>query len=112
MNFEWLEASTGELHVSENSVASSKQAGWVRLTPYLTLKNHVSKHTQLRNVNVIMPHHNQICHMHPLTLGGDGSMNNFDLYSSGGWWLVEKNALYFSVVKIFTRTLRHQKNMH
>ena len=50
MNFECLEASTSELHVSENLVVSSKHAGWVRLTPYLTLKNHVSKRTQQRNV--------------------------------------------------------------
>ena len=50
MNFECLEALTGELLVSENSAASSKHAGWVRLTPYLTLKNHVPKHAQLRNV--------------------------------------------------------------
>ena len=33
-----------------NSAVSSKRAGWVRLTPYLTLKNYVSKHTKLRNV--------------------------------------------------------------
>ena len=50
MNFGCLEASTGELRVSENSAESSKHAGWVRLMPYLTLKNHVSRHTQLRNV--------------------------------------------------------------
>ena len=50
MNFECLEALTGELHVSENSAASSKHAGWVGLAPYPTLKNHVSKHTRLRNV--------------------------------------------------------------
>ena len=50
MNFGCLEASTGELRVSENSAAPSEHAGWVRLTPYLTLENHVSKHTQLRNV--------------------------------------------------------------
>ena len=50
MNFEGLDAPTGELCVSENSTASSKHAGWVRLMPYLTLKNYVSKHTQLRNV--------------------------------------------------------------
>ena len=53
MNFECLEASVGELCVSENSTASSKHAGWVRLTPYLNLKNHVSKDTQLRNVIII-----------------------------------------------------------
>ena len=47
MNFEGLDASTGELRVSENLTAFSKHAGWVRLMPYLTLKNHVSKHTQL-----------------------------------------------------------------
>ena len=50
MNFECFEASTGELRVSENSAASNKHAGWVCLTPYLTLKKHVSKHTQLRSV--------------------------------------------------------------
>ena len=50
MNFGCLEASTSELRVSENSAESSKRAGWVRLMPYLTLKNHVSKRTQLRNV--------------------------------------------------------------
>ena len=50
MNFGGLESSTGGLHVSENLAASSKHAGCARLTPYLTLKNHVSKHTQLRNV--------------------------------------------------------------
>ena len=50
MNFGCLEASTGELRVSENSAESSKRAGWVRLMPYLTLKNRVSKRTQLRNV--------------------------------------------------------------
>ena len=50
MNSGYLDASTGELRVSENLAASSKHAGWVCLTPYLTLKNHVSKHTHLRNV--------------------------------------------------------------
>ena len=50
MNFECLEASTSELRVSENLAVSSKHAGWVHPIPYLTLKNHVSKHTQLRNV--------------------------------------------------------------
>ena len=45
MDFKCLEASTGELQLSENSAASSKHTSWVRLTPYLTLKNHVSKHT-------------------------------------------------------------------
>ena len=50
MNYECLVASTGELRVSENSAASSEHAGCVCLTPYLTLKNHVSKQTQLRNV--------------------------------------------------------------
>ena len=49
MNFQCLEAPIGELRVSENSGAFSKHAGWVCLTPYLTLRNHVSKHTQLRN---------------------------------------------------------------
>ena len=49
MNFECLEAATGELCVSENSAVSSKLAGWVRLTPYLTLKNLVSKRTQMSN---------------------------------------------------------------
>ena len=49
MNFECLDCSTGELRVSENSAASSKLAGWVRLTTYLTLKNYVSKRTQLWN---------------------------------------------------------------
>ena len=48
--FGCLEASTGELCVSELSAAPNMQAGWVYLTPYLTLRNHVSKHTQLRNV--------------------------------------------------------------
>ena len=37
MKFEYLEASTGELRVSEISAASSKHAGWVCLTPYVTL---------------------------------------------------------------------------
>ena len=50
MNFECLEASTSELRVSENPAASSNHAGWVRLTPYLIFKNHVSKHTKLRSV--------------------------------------------------------------
>ena len=50
MKFECLEASTIELPVSGNSSAPSKHAGWVHLTPYLTLKNHVRKHTQLCNV--------------------------------------------------------------
>ena len=50
MNSECLEASTGELHESKNSAVSSKHAGWVSLKPYPTLKNHVSKLTQLRNV--------------------------------------------------------------
>ena len=50
MKFGCLEASTGGLPVSGNSTAPSKHAGWVRLTPYLTLKIHVWKHTQLRNV--------------------------------------------------------------
>ena len=50
MKFVCPEASTGELRVSEISAASSKHAGWVRLTPYLTLLNHASKWTQLRNV--------------------------------------------------------------
>ena len=50
MKFGCLEASTGELCESENSAASSKHAGWVCLTPYLTLKNHVSKHTELYNI--------------------------------------------------------------
>ena len=49
MNFECLKASTGELRVSENLAVSSKHAGWARLTPYLTLKNPVSKHPQLCN---------------------------------------------------------------
>ena len=39
--FDCLEASTSELHVRGNSAASSKCAGWVHLTPYLALKNHV-----------------------------------------------------------------------
>ena len=50
MNFECLEASTGELRVSENFAVSSKHAGWVRLMPNLTVKYHVPKHTQLPNV--------------------------------------------------------------
>ena len=50
MNFGCLEASTGELRLSENTAESSQRAGWVRLMPYLTLKNHVSKRTQLCNV--------------------------------------------------------------
>ena len=50
MNFKCLEALTDELRVSENSAVSSSPAGCVRLTPYLTLNNHVSKQTQLRNV--------------------------------------------------------------
>ena len=50
MNFGCLEASTGELRVSENSAASSKRAGCVRLMAYLTLKKRLSKRTQLRNV--------------------------------------------------------------
>ena len=37
MKFEYLEASTGELRVSEISAASSKHSGWVRFMPYLTL---------------------------------------------------------------------------
>ena len=38
-----FEASANELHVcvSVNFAASSKRVGWVSLTPYLTLKNHV-----------------------------------------------------------------------
>ena len=50
MNCECLEASTGELRVSGSLAASSKHAGWVRLTPYLTFENNVSKLTKLRNV--------------------------------------------------------------
>ena len=50
MNFGSLEASTGELRVSENSAASSKRAGSVRLMAYLTLQNHLSKRSQLPNV--------------------------------------------------------------
>ena len=51
MNFECLEASTGELCVSENSAASWSNAGWAGLTPYRhALNKQVSKHTQLRNV--------------------------------------------------------------
>ena len=50
MNFECLDASASELRVSENSAESSKHAGWVCLTAYLTLKNHVSKHTHLRSI--------------------------------------------------------------
>ena len=38
MKFDCLETSAGELRVSEKSAASSKHAGWVCLTPYLTLK--------------------------------------------------------------------------
>ena len=50
MNCERLEASTGELRVSGSLAASSKHAGWVRLTPYLTFENNMSKLTKLRNV--------------------------------------------------------------
>ena len=39
MNFECLEASTGDLRVSENLAASSKHADLGCLTPYVTLKN-------------------------------------------------------------------------
>ena len=36
--FGCLEASTSELHVSEDSAESSKRTGWVHVTPYLILK--------------------------------------------------------------------------
>ena len=42
-----LDISKSELHVSWIFAASSKHAGWVRLTPFLTLENHVSKRIQL-----------------------------------------------------------------
>ena len=57
-----------------------------------------------------MPHHNHICPMHPPKPGGDGSIYNFDWYSSKGPYLVKRNALYLSVVKKITWTLSHQKN--
>ena len=50
MIFGYPEASTSELRVSENSATSSNPTGWARLTPYLTLKYHVLRHTQLRNI--------------------------------------------------------------
>ena len=50
MNFGYLDAPTGELRVSENLAGFSKHTSWVCLTPYLTLKNHASKHTHLLNV--------------------------------------------------------------
>ena len=49
VNDEFWMSSTGELRVSKNSAASSKRAGSFCLPPYLTLKKHTSKHTQLRN---------------------------------------------------------------
>ena len=70
MNFGCLKASASELCVSKNPAASCKGACWVRLTPNLTLKSLVSKQTR----NVILPYHNHICHMHPLTIDGDGSV--------------------------------------
>ena len=81
MNFGCLEASTGELRVSENS---SAHAGWVHLMPYLTLKNHVSKHAQLRNVithNALLLCHTIIIFVTcilPLKLCDDGAICDFD----------------------------------
>ena len=49
MNFECLDASACELRVSENSAESSKHAGWVCLTAYLTLKNHQEPSRTLKN---------------------------------------------------------------
>ena len=59
-----------------------------------------------------MSHLYHICHMHHLTLGGDGSIWDFDWRSSEGSHLVEKNVAYFNVVKKLTWMLRHQKKMH
>ena len=59
MNFGCLEASTSELCVSENSAASI---------------SHLQNTTKCvaSDSNSVMPHHDHIYHMHPLTLGCDG----------------------------------------
>ena len=70
MNFGYLELQQASFSVRKFC------ADWIRLVPYLTLKNHVSKHAQLCNVITqfdYMPHHKPICHVYPLKLGIDSS---------------------------------------
>ena len=83
--------------MSGKAAASSNHAGWVRLTPYLTLKQHVSKHTQL--CNVITQHYNVV----PYIILTDRAQR------AHNWW---RKMPYISVLWKYLPECCVIKNMH